>query len=79
MSCDKTLTIKVNHFFTFFSCFCRRTKIFLQFNPNCSYWRFFFPDLTGHNISEAAAAGCAVLTGQFSFIGPFHFVIYAFD
>ncbi|KAL6988324.1 hypothetical protein U1Q18_014075 [Sarracenia purpurea var. burkii] len=24
----------------------------------------FFPDLTGHNISEAAAAGCAVLTGH---------------
>lgn len=23
----------------------------------------FFPELTGHNVSEAAAAGCAVITG----------------
>lgn len=25
----------------------------------------FLPGSAGHNISEAAAAGCAVLTGQF--------------
>lgn len=25
----------------------------------------FFPSLSGHNISEAAAAGCAILTGEY--------------
>lgn len=25
----------------------------------------FLPGLTGHNISEAAAAGCAILTGMY--------------
>jgi 3-deoxy-D-manno-octulosonic-acid transferase len=25
----------------------------------------FLPSLAGHNISEAAAAGCAVMTGEF--------------
>ena len=27
----------------------------------------FLPGLAGHNISEAAAAGCAVLTGEYLF------------
>lgn len=26
----------------------------------------FLPELAGHNLSEAAAAGCAVLTGELS-------------
>lgn len=29
----------------------------------------FFPGLAGHNLSEAAAAGCAVLTGKFGVLG----------
>lgn len=30
----------------------------------------FLPNLAGHNISEAAAAGCAVLTGSICFLNP---------
>lgn len=29
----------------------------------------FIPGLAGHNLSEAAAAGCAVLTGKFQSYG----------
>lgn len=33
----------------------------------------FFPGLAGHNISEAAAAGCAVLTGENLHLAPYVF------
>ena len=33
----------------------------------------FFPGLAGHNISEAAAAGCAVLTGENLHHAPYLF------
>lgn len=36
----------------------------------------FLPGLTGHNISEAAAAGCAVLTGDHLLFTPFLFDAY---
>lgn len=78
MSCDKTLTIKVDHVFSFFSCFAGELRYFYSLTPIAVIGGSFFPDLTGHNISEAAAAGCAVLTGQFSFIGPSHFLHVCF-
>ncbi|KAL7264907.1 hypothetical protein ACSBR1_002793 [Camellia fascicularis] len=37
---------------------------FYKLTPIAVIGGSFLPDLTGHNISEAAAAGCAVLTGH---------------
>ncbi|KAJ4705105.1 putative 3-deoxy-d-manno-octulosonic-acid transferase [Melia azedarach] len=37
---------------------------FYKLTPIAVIGGSFFPDLAGHNISEAAAAGCAVLTGH---------------
>ncbi|KAI8563178.1 hypothetical protein RHMOL_Rhmol03G0092200 [Rhododendron molle] len=39
-------------------------RYFYRLTPIAVIGGSFFPDLTGHNISEAAAAGCAVLTGH---------------
>lgn len=37
---------------------------FYRLTPIAVIGGSFLPGLTGHNISEAAAAGCAVLTGN---------------
>ncbi|KAJ0613013.1 putative transferase [Helianthus annuus] len=37
---------------------------FYRLTPIAVIGGSFLPGFTGHNISEAAAAGCAVLTGQ---------------
>ncbi|KAG5556685.1 hypothetical protein RHGRI_007076 [Rhododendron griersonianum] len=41
-----------------------KVRYFYRLTPIAVIGGSFFPDLTGHNISEAAAAGCAVLTGH---------------
>ena len=38
---------------------------FYRLTPIAVIGGSFLPGLTGHNFSEAAAAGCAVLTGKF--------------
>ena len=44
--------------------FLGELRDFYRLTPIAVIGDSFFPHLTGHNISEAAAAGCAVLTGQ---------------
>ncbi|KAI8563169.1 hypothetical protein RHMOL_Rhmol03G0091500 [Rhododendron molle] len=39
-------------------------RYFYRLTPIAVVGGSFFPDITGHNISKAAAAGCAVLTGH---------------
>ncbi|CAH1419272.1 unnamed protein product [Lactuca virosa] len=48
---------------------------FYRFTPIAVIGGSFLPGLTGHNISEAAAVGCAVLTGQH--VGHFSHMIMA--
>ncbi|KAI3738191.1 hypothetical protein L2E82_28212 [Cichorium intybus] len=48
---------------------------FYGFTPIAVIGGSFLPGLTGHNISEAAAAGCAVLTGEH--VGHFSHMIMA--
>ncbi|KAL7616089.1 hypothetical protein Lser_V15G01966 [Lactuca serriola] len=50
-------------------------KEFYRFTPIAVIGGSFLPGLTGHNISEAAAVGCAVLTGQH--VGHFSHMIMA--
>ncbi|KAG5556627.1 hypothetical protein RHGRI_007034 [Rhododendron griersonianum] len=49
---------------TFMSWFRGELRYFYRLTPIAVIGGSLFPDLTGHNISEAAAAGCAVLTGH---------------
>lgn len=48
-------------------CFVGELRQLYRLTPIAVVGGSFFPGLAGHNISEAAAAGCAVLTGEIFF------------
>lgn len=43
--------------------FAGELRLFYSLTPIAVVGGSFFPGLKGHNLAEAAAAGCAVLTG----------------
>ncbi|CAK9165549.1 unnamed protein product [Ilex paraguariensis] len=47
------------------TCFVGELRQFYRLTPIAVIGGSFLPGLAGHNISEAAAAGCAVLTGNY--------------
>lgn len=56
--------------FSFSTCVEGELRQFYRLTPIAVIGGSFFPGLSGHNISEAAAAGCAVLTGEFLLSNP---------
>ena len=59
------LTKDIVHVITFWhrTSFTGELRLLYGVTPIAVIGGSFFPGLAGHNISEAAAAGCAVLTG----------------
>lgn len=55
----------------FLLCFVGELRYLYRLTPIAVVGGSFFSGLAGHNIVEAAAAGCAVLTGKLLFVHTF--------